>query len=216
MENVYKFTKKHQYSTQNHLLSGITFFNWIRLLYEHWNEIEWFNYAHRILFLTILSILNSIFSIPDTLLYHWRLKKRPLPKRPIFILGHPRTGTTHLHNLISLDEEQFTFANAFMVGFPHSFLSCESFLSKLFAPLVSPTRPMDNMPLSLKTPCEDEIASNSLSSGCSPYMPLIFPRKEKLFRQFYNFENAPKNLFNRWFNSFVFLLKKVLFLIFIY
>ena len=44
-----------------------------------------------------------------------------LNDEPVFVLGHPRTGTTHLHNLLSKDP-RFAYANTFQVGFPSSFL----------------------------------------------------------------------------------------------
>ena len=42
--------------------------------------------------------------------------------QPVFILGHPRTGTTHLHNLLCKDD-RFAYATTFSVGFPSGFLS---------------------------------------------------------------------------------------------
>ena len=51
-------------------------------------------------------------------------------------------------------------------------------------------RPMDNMALAWDTPQEDELATNMMSSGVSPYMPLLFPRKEKSFRKFYRFRTG--------------------------
>ena len=42
---------------------------------------------------------------------------------PVFVLGHPRTGTTHLHNILAKDETRFGAATTFDVGFPSGFLS---------------------------------------------------------------------------------------------
>ena len=50
----------------------------------------------------ILGLLESRLRIEDLLRRHPEIEQVPL-ERPIFIVGLPRTGTTHLHNLISAD-----------------------------------------------------------------------------------------------------------------
>ena len=74
-------------------------------------------------------------------------------KRPLFILGHPRTGTTLLHNLLSLDVETFGVCSTFCAGFPSSFLWFERFKS-LLSGMCDSKRPMDDMELSLDVPQE--------------------------------------------------------------
>lgn len=43
------------------------------------------------------------------------MARQPLHPSPVFVLGHPRTGTTHLHNLLSCDP-RFAFATTFHAG----------------------------------------------------------------------------------------------------
>ena len=52
---------------------------------------------------------------PLRLLFGRRISRQPLHPEPVFILGHPRTGTTHLHNLLALDPA-FAFCNTFHAG----------------------------------------------------------------------------------------------------
>ena len=176
------------WSVKNHPLSGITSYQWARLLWRHGIDIDVFVYWPRLLFLTCISMLNTVGALCDTLIYGNAIKSQQLNDEPVFILGHPRTGTTHLHNLLSKDE-RFAFATTFSVGFPSSFLSM-----RLIAPVIGlimdNKRPMDNMALAWDTPQEDELATNMMSSGVSPYMPLLFPRKEKSFRKFYRFRTG--------------------------
>ena len=49
------------------------------------------------------------------LLYGRKVARQPLHPEPVFILGHPRTGTTHLHNLLAMGP-RFAYANTFQVG----------------------------------------------------------------------------------------------------
>eukprot|EP00965_Chrysotila_dentata_P197641 6178308-Pleurochrysis_carterae.AAC.2 len=117
------------------------------------------------------------------------IARQQLNDRPLFILGHPRTGTTLLHTLLALDHEQFATCSTFCAGFPSGFLWLERFKG-LFAGVVDSKRPMDNMELSFDTPQEDEIATNVLSAGRSPYMPLVFMTDEPSFRPFFSFRDA--------------------------
>ena len=215
------------WSVKNHPLSGITSAQWARMVWRHGRSMDVFTYWPRLLFITCMSVLNSFFALCDWLVYGRAVANQDLNDEPVFVLGHPRTGTTHLHNLLSKDE-RFAFATTFSVGFPSSFL-CLRAVAPAIGLLMDSTRPMDNMSLAWDTPQEDELAMNQMSSGTSPYAPLLFPRKEKSFRPFYRFllartgsgedslhaelEDAdaepcdPKD-FERWRRAFILFLKK--------
>ena len=214
------------WSVKNHPLSGITSAQWARMVWRHGRSMDVFTYWPRLLFITCMSVLNSFFALCDWLVYGRAVANQQLNDEPVFVLGHPRTGTTHLHNLLSKDE-RFAFATTFSVGFPSSFL-CLRAVAPAIGLLMDSTRPMDNMSLAWDTPQEDELAMNQMSSGTSPYAPLLFPRKEKSFRPFYRFllartngedsrhaelEDAdaepcdPKD-FERWKRAFILFLKK--------
>ena len=214
------------WSVKNHPLSGITSAQWARMVWRHGRSMDVFTSWPRLLFITCMSVLNSFFALCDWLVYGRAVANQELNDEPVFVLGHPRTGTTHLHNLLSKDE-RFAFATTFSVGFPSSFL-CLRAVAPAIGLLMDSTRPMDNMSLAWDTPQEDELAMNQMSSGTSPYAPLLFPRKEKSFRPFYRFllartgsgedsafelEDAdaepcdPKD-FERWRRAFILFLKK--------
>ena len=132
-----------------------------------------------------MSLLNTCGALVDTLVYGAAVRKQPLNDEPVFIIGHPRTGTTHLHNLLSKDD-RFVCATTFSVGFPSSCL-CLRAIAPLMGLIMDNKRPMDDMALGWDTPQEDELAVNMMSGGVSPYMPLLLPRKEKSFRKYYRF-----------------------------
>ena len=211
------------WSVKNHPLSGITSAQWARMVWRHGRSVDVFTYWPRLLFITCMSVLNSFFALCDWLVYGRAVANQELNDEPVFVLGHPRTGTTHLHNLLSKDE-RFAFATTFSVGFPSSFL-CLRAVAPVIGLLMDSTRPMDNMALAWDTPQEDELAMNQMSSGTSPYAPLLFPRKEKSFRPFYRFllaasgedsdaredadaEPCDPADFERWKRAFILFLKK--------
>ena len=193
---------------KNNPMSGITLFRLLRLLYIKRNTIDWWRYKHRIIALLFMGILNTFLSIIEYIYIHIILYIHPTTRAiiqqakndttftttttsstttqsPIFVLGHPRTGTTLLHSLLALDEERFTYCNTFMAGFPHCFLFFENIGKLLFAPILSKTRPMDNMKLHFDLPQEDELATNLLSGFLvSPYTSISFMRDERSYRKY--------------------------------
>ena len=206
-----KFTEKHRWEVKNHILSGITFFSLVEVFRRHFGEIEWLYYAHRVLFLVSISLFHSLVGLFENLLYSRRVESQDVHPEPVFILGHPRTGTTHLHNLLALDGNRFGYCTTFQAGFPSTFLILERF-SWLLSPLMDKTRPMDQMKLSFELPQEDEIATNALTAGISPYMQIVIMKSFEKFKPYFRFGDdcAPEDR-DQWERSFLFFLKKLTF-----
>jgi hypothetical protein len=168
----WRFVAKQRWQFQSNILSGLCLFAWLELLCKRADAIEWPAYWQRVAFLTLLSAFNSCLAVVEWAVHGRSISRVELNARPLFVLGHPRTGTTLLHTLLALDVETFGSCSTFCVGFPSSFLWFETFRG-LFSSMVPPTRPMDDMPLSMDTPQEDELATNVLTAGmASPYMPV--------------------------------------------
>ena len=91
------------WSVKNHPLSGITTAQWARMLWRHGRSVDVFTYWPRLLFITCMSVLNAFFALCDCSCGR-AVRNQELNDEPVFVLGHPRTGTTHLHNLLSKDE----------------------------------------------------------------------------------------------------------------
>lgn len=107
---------------------------------------------------------------------------------PLFILGHWRAGTSHLHRLLTLDE-RFAAPTLFDVYAPHALLTTSP--PRHLARLLPDRRPMDKMTLSFDAPEEDEIAL-LLMTGRSPYAGYVFPRHWERHQRYLTFsEVAP-------------------------
>lgn len=202
------FTPGHSWSFQNNAICGICLGQWLALLWRFGHLIEWFGYWQRVLFVSILAVFNSMLALVEVVLHGRAIARQRIHPRPLFVLGHPRTGTTLLHSLLALDHEQFGTCSTFCAGFPSSFLWFERF-KWLLAGIIGSKRPMDNMSLSFDTPQEDELATNVLSAGTSPYMPLVFMTGEAAFRPFFSFREAPPRETARWTEAFLYLLRKL-------
>jgi hypothetical protein len=162
IDGIYQFHAEPHHilssALKNNPISGITLPRLLRLLFFKRNSIDWWRYKHRILALFFMGIFNSFLEFLESIYMfylckiNWNTKKlievaTQDAKAPVFVLGHPRTGTTLLHSLLALDEERFTFCDTFMAGFPHCFLFFERWGKFLFSGILSETRPMDNMKL---------------------------------------------------------------------
>jgi hypothetical protein len=95
------------------------------------------------------------------------------PRSGPLIVGHWRTGTTLLHELLILDPRH-TFPTTYQCLVPHHFLLTEPIFTRLFAWILPSRRPMDNMPAGWDRPQEDEFALCMLGQP-SPYLTIAFP-----------------------------------------
>ncbi len=89
----------------------------------------------------------------------------------VVIIGYWRSGTTLLHELLSLDA-RYTYPTTHACMNPHHFLLSEA--SALSRGRSTIRRPMDEMELHAGSPQEDEFALLSLGAR-SPYEALLFP-----------------------------------------
>ncbi len=98
------------------------------------------------------------------------LEKRPAPE---FILGHWRSGTTHLFNLMSRDP-RFAWPDPIATGLPWDFLLLGRALRPLLKRALPESRLIDNVAVNPDSPQEDEIALASMQT-LSYYHALYFP-----------------------------------------
>src|SRR5205823_6477253 len=93
---------------------------------------------------TVLSLFHSILRWLQLLVYGRKITATAVTQPPIFIIGHWRTGTTYLHELLILDERH-TFPNTYECFEPNHFLLTEWIITHWLRFLMPTRRPMDNM-----------------------------------------------------------------------
>ncbi|MSR65676.1 MAG: sulfotransferase [Verrucomicrobiae bacterium] len=198
---------KHRWSVSHNYLAGILAGDWWRLLKENHFAVD-APYWHRAAFVTAASLMNSFYQRKEERLFHDAIAETKITEPPLFILGHWRSGTTHLHNLLAQDTAQFAFANTYQVVNPHTFLCTEEVNSRRFAGLVPSKRPMDNMALSFQTPQEDEFAP-CLITFRSLYLGMSFARREDDYLRYLAFREVPRAEIEEWKAGFLWFLKKL-------
>jgi hypothetical protein len=121
------------------------------------------------------SASHSAWGILERLIYGRRIARTRVHPAPLFILGHWRSGTTLLHELIACDS-RFAYPNTYECGVPHHFLLTGGWVPRWFAHSLPQRRPMDNMKVHWQKPLEDEFAL-CLMGQPSPMEHVAFPNR---------------------------------------
>jgi omega-hydroxy-beta-dihydromenaquinone-9 sulfotransferase len=141
------------------------------------------------------AVFNTAFACYDE--RRWRRQlEETVVRPPLFILGHYRSGTTHLQYLFS-HNRLLAYPNLVQSFFPHTFLSMERFLARLAQIGLVRHRFQDHVRLSPTSPMEDEIAV-CIATGLSPHMSWALPHRGSFYDRFLTFQDATENEVARW------------------
>jgi LPS sulfotransferase NodH len=176
------------------MLGGITFGDWVRLLRDNRFDVSPRCFV-RAGAITCQSVQNSLMRWVENRRYGQAVRgAEVLP--PLFVLGHWRSGTTHLHNLLAADE-RFAFPNNYQALFPHAFLSMERAQSPFIQWFLSPRRPMDNVEWTIASPQEDEFAL-CVMTFMSPCTGWFFPNRRDHYDRYLTFRGVNDGEVEQW------------------
>jgi len=102
---------------------GCNFSAWMRLLIRNRFAVHWSRWHFAIMY-TLLSVVHSCLGFLQKAIFGRRVANTVIADAPIFIVGHWRTGTTLLHELLTLDERH-TGPTSYECLVPHHFLLTE-------------------------------------------------------------------------------------------
>ncbi|KAA5544689.1 sulfotransferase [Roseiconus nitratireducens] len=139
---------------------------------------------------------NTVLAGIQWALFSRTLAKAELHGPPVFIVGHWRSGTTLLHELMVLDE-RYSSPSTFQCFAPHHFLVSEWFFRRFLGWLIPGKRPMDNMSAGWERPQEDEFALLNLGLP-SPYRRIAFPRQPPIDLDYLDFKNVAEEDVRHW------------------
>ncbi len=146
---------------------------WLPLVAEHRARVA----AHKwglIASISTASVFNSLCEPFSEARFRRRLRELPATPPPVFIIGHWRSGTTLLHELLMLDE-RFCCPNTYQCFAPGHFLLTEAAITTLLSWILPAKRPMDDVAAGWDRPQEDEFALANMGAP-SPYRRMAFPR----------------------------------------
>jgi LPS sulfotransferase NodH len=186
-------------------LTGVSFGDWVWLLFDNgfrvsprfWPKAAW---------TSLLLLGNSPLRWLEAALYGRRVAARKvLP--PVIVLGHARSGTTHLQNLLAVDS-RLASPTVVDASHPHDFLLTAGLRSKVQRWFMPSTRGVDNVAWQPQAPAEEEPALCSMTF-LSPLMSLVFPTRAEHYDRYVTFRNVPPREVKRWKAAFVKLARKL-------
>lgn len=152
---------------------GMTARQWFTLLARHGFDVSGRRIPRAVL-VSAISTLNSVLSLVCRYRYGGAVASTQIVDPPVFVVGHWRTGTTAMHELLTADDAHIA-PNGYQVMVPEHFLLTEKLFPPLLAKLMPSDRGFDAMRLDLIGPQEDEFAITALGLG-SPFELVGFPR----------------------------------------
>ena len=188
-----------------HPLAGVGTGTFAKLICEHGVDP---GYRLRAAMLMATCMLGVPLRGIDTLMSSRLIERTPPPPRPTFIIGHWRSGTTHLHNLLSLDPA-FGCLRGIHCLAARSFLGARKPLQKVLRPFLPAKRPMDEVGFGLDMPQEDDFALSRVAP-ISHYHTFSFPRRMKeIFDRWITFETASPQDIAHWQRTYDWILRRV-------
>jgi len=188
-----------------HPLTSSSFLNLVRLTASYGCQPR---FVPRLLYLGLVCALRRPLAWLESARYGRAIRRQKIEPAPIFVVGHWRSGTTHLQNLLCQDP-QFGRVTLLQAGMPHDFLVFPDKLLGRMQEMLPQTRLMDNVAVSADAPWEEEMALVSLSR-LSFYHVSFFPREvEGIFREAVLLNGGDEETIERWQRHYLYFLKKV-------
>ncbi len=130
---------------------------------------------------------------------------------PVFIIGHWRSGTTHLHNILCHDP-QMGFTTTYQSVFPDTLFSKWGlFLFKGFTRLLMPGRRAgDNVSMDASFPQEEEFALGDKTRFCFYYFWMFPKNLLKFYDDFIRLKKVNPSVITSWKNDYQLLIRKSL------
>ncbi|QDT08824.1 sulfotransferase family protein [Stieleria marina] len=171
---------------------------WLRLIRHGRYHFSPSRFPHAI-GVSFAVVFNTILAGIQYAAFYRRLSSAELHGPPVFIIGHWRSGTTLLHELMVRDE-RYSSPSTYQCFAPHHFLLTEWFFRRFLAWLLPGKRPMDNMQAGWERPQEDEFAIMNLGQP-SPYRRIAFPNEGPVDMDFLDFEGVDEKRLRSWLST---------------
>ena len=189
------------------LWHGMTVSAWWRMLSENRFSIT----PTRIpmaLSVTAATGTNSLLAATQSLLWQRRIDQTALRDDPVFVVGHWRSGTTLLHELLTLDSRH-AFPDTYACMAPSHFLVSKYLVPWWLQLLMPKRRPMDNVRVGWKLPQEDEWALCLLGQP-TVYRTVAFPGRLPQCPEHLSLEQLDQKAQQQWQATLIQFLKSLM------
>lgn len=188
-----------------HPLSGSTLGNWLTLLRQN-GGISW-PYVLKALNATGMILASAPLRLLESLRYGQKIWQTEIDEPPIFILGHWRSGTTHLHRMM-VQDKRWGYVSSLQAFVPEAFVSLSQTMASSLQNFWPEVRPMDNVSYSPDVP-EEEDYSLACVSPFSFYCCWYFPQRMRaIFQRSVLLQGLSETEKRQWEQSYLKILKK--------
>ncbi|MEX0852350.1 MAG: sulfotransferase [Bauldia sp.] len=184
---------------------GMRFGSWVKLLARGRLDIT-VNCLPRILSVSLMTPFVSAVALMSEAIYARRVEATYI-KPPVFILGHWRTGTTLVHELLACDPT-LAYPTTRQCFFPNTFLLAGRAFSRFYRPFLPEKRPFDDLPVGLERPQEEEFGLVNMGIP-SPYRVFAFPRHGPPDGRYLDLVGLSQAERQEWETAYVTLLKRI-------
>jgi hypothetical protein len=174
---------------------GCGFFTWLALLSRNRFAVHP-RYWPIAAVVTVISFTNTLLGLLERAIFGGAVRATRIEAPPIFLIGHWRTGTTLLHELMACDE-RFACPTTYQCLSSGHFLLTERWLARWLGFLLPASRQMDNMKQSFDRPQEDEFAL-CMSGAGSPYSAIAFPNRTPRDESYLDLDDLSPARRRRW------------------
>ena len=185
---------------------GMRLSDWVRLLARNRFRVH----PRRLALagsITAHAAMVSGLGLLQQMIHGRRLAAVTIDKPPIFIIGHWRSGTTYLHELLC-EDERFTAPTSYECGAVYHCLLTERILKRLSRLMMPRYRPMDNMAISWDAPQEEEIGLATMGAA-SPYLSWAFPNHPPVYSEYLDMDGVSQQDLARWKQALMRLLRLI-------
>ena len=176
-----------------------------RLVLPNLHKVQWHRWF--VLFaVSWYSVVNSFFYLLQQLFFGSKIRKHEIKNPPVFIVGHWRSGTTFLHDLMATDKA-ITYPSTLQTMLPNQFM-VTGWLVGRCGFLIPDKRPQDNVATGWQKPQEDEFAIMNMGA-CSPYLRIAFPNNGPIHDEFLDMKDIDPQELEKWKKTVVKFVKMV-------
>lgn len=165
--------------TDVHFLMGCRFDVYLKLLKE--NKISP-KRIPRILYIGAISLAFYPFALAEEVFCKLFVYPFTKLKTPLFVLGHWRSGTTYLFELLG-EDPQFVYLNPASTYTVNNYLFMRKAIDKFQGNNIGNGRPMDNMDYTIESPSEETFSISAMSTKSCMNM-VVFPQNYRYYADY--------------------------------
>lgn len=165
------------------------------------------NCVPQVVTVSLTSVLNSVLYRVSELVFAKRADAVVLDPPPVFVIGHWRTGTTYLHDLLACDPE-LGHPTTYQVFLPNHFLLTERLARFWFKLLLPKKRPQDDVAVKADRPQEEELALVNMGLR-SFYLTWAMPRRGPVDEAYIDLRDLTETERRAWTDGLLWFLRRV-------